>query len=296
MEYKKGYREEVSDDDYYSDREDMTIERVGETLDAYEVLVFNIFEEKVKILQDQNVRRHKSFEDTQKGSPQSSTPERSSNPSTPKGVNSKKNNKESTSNILSKSKSAKKRGPRATKFATKCKSRSQVRYKRRNGIIKAMRDLKVVTDDDTLACFFRHPLDGGTAESVLYATTIDLIKKFKSFGISQKVSNISEPQLQTDDVLQVLTPSKEIKNLKKKKQKGVNNGNYCRLCQVKYDTKLDNDFDFPWFGYQNKKYDYWVHVYCLGFLTNDAESMTEWYCRKHHLIKMPSHKRVVKKI
>ena len=44
------------------------------------------------------------------------------------------------------------------------------------------------------------------------------------------------------------------------------------------------------------KSDYWVHVYCLGFLTNNAESMTEWYCRKHHPIKMPSHKRVVKKI
>ena len=41
-----------------------------------------------------------------------------------------------------------------------------------------MRDLKVVTGDDTLACFFRHPVDGGTEESVLYATTTDN-KKFK---------------------------------------------------------------------------------------------------------------------
>ena len=31
--------------------------------------------------------------------------------------------------------------------------------------------------------------------------TADLIKKFKSFGISQEVSNKSEPQLPTDDVL-----------------------------------------------------------------------------------------------
>ena len=49
-----------------------------------------------------------------------------------------------------------------------------------------MRDLKVVTGDDTLACFFRHPVDGGTEESVLYATTTDN-KKFKLFGISQEV-------------------------------------------------------------------------------------------------------------
>ena len=79
-----------------------------------------------------------------------------------------------------------------------------------------MRDLKVVTDDDTLACFFRHLVDGGTGESVLYATTTVLIKTFKSFGISQEVSIISEPQLPRGDVLQVLTTGKEKKNSKKK--------------------------------------------------------------------------------
>ena len=161
MEFKKRYRAEVSDNDYSSDREDMTIERVGETLHASEVSVFNIFKEKVKILQEQNQRRKKVFK-TEKGSPESSTPERSSNPSTSEGINSKKNNKESTSNTSSKSKSTKKRGPRATKFATKCESRSQLRYKRRNRIIKAMSDLKVVAGNDTLACFFRHLVNRGS--------------------------------------------------------------------------------------------------------------------------------------
>ena len=32
IESKKGYCKEVHDEDYYSNREDMTIERVGETL------------------------------------------------------------------------------------------------------------------------------------------------------------------------------------------------------------------------------------------------------------------------
>ena len=109
-----------------------------------------------------------------------------------------------------------------------------------------MHDCKVVTGDDTLACFFRHPVNEVIEKSALYATTTDLTKNFKSFGISQEVSNISEPQLPTNNVIQVLRPCKETKNLKKKKQKGVNNGNYCHLSQVKYDTKLDNDFDFPW--------------------------------------------------
>ena len=109
-----------------------------------------------------------------------------------------------------------------------------------------MHDCKVVTGDDTLACFFRHPVNEVIEKSALYATTTDLSKNFKSFGISQEVSNISEPQLPTNNVVQVLRPCNETKNLKKKKQKGVNNGNYCHLSQVKYDTKLDNDFDFPW--------------------------------------------------
>ena len=134
MDSKKRHDEEISNKDYYSDREDMSIERVGETLDAYEVSVFNIFEGKVKILQDQNQLRHKRFEDRDKGSPQSSTLERFSNPSAPEGIKAKKNSKESTSNTSSKSKPTKKRGPRATKFAIKCKSRSQSRYKRRNGM------------------------------------------------------------------------------------------------------------------------------------------------------------------
>ena len=67
--------------------------------------------------------------------------------------------------------------PRATKFPTKGKSRNQMRYNRRNGIIKGMCNLKVVAGHDTLACFFRHPKDRGTEESVLYAITTELIKK-----------------------------------------------------------------------------------------------------------------------
>ena len=47
-----------------------------------------------------------------------------------------------------------------------------------------MHDLKVVTGDDTLACFFRHPVDEVIEKSALYATTTDLTKNFKSFGIS----------------------------------------------------------------------------------------------------------------
>lgn len=80
--------------------------------------------------------------------------------------------------------------------------------------------------------------------------TIDLIKNSKSFNISKVVLKMSETQLPTDDVLEVLPPNKERKSSKKGNQKVVNNENYCRLCL--YDTKLDNDFDSPRLGCQNK--------------------------------------------
>ena len=103
--------------DYDTDQEDLNVESVREILDGFEANVFDLNREKVKILQ----HCHKTFENT--------------------------------IDVPAEGSSKAKRGPRGTKFATKCKGRSQVRYKRRNGIIKSMRDLKVVTADDSLTIF-----------------------------------------------------------------------------------------------------------------------------------------------
>ena len=109
------YRNNLSD--YDTDQEDLNVESVGEILDDFETNVFDLNGEKVKILQD----CHKTFENT--------------------------------IDVPAEGFSKAKRGPTGTKFATKCKRRSQARYKRRNGIIKSMRDLKVVTADDSLTIF-----------------------------------------------------------------------------------------------------------------------------------------------
>ena len=121
----KRYRDNLSD--YDTDQDDLKVESVGEILDGFEANVFDSNEEKVKILQD----RHKTFENT------TDTPA------------------EGSSNA--------KRGPRGTKFATKCKASSQARYKRRNRIIKSMTDLKVGTADDFLTIFFKHPVDSNSS-------------------------------------------------------------------------------------------------------------------------------------
>ena len=83
--------------DYDTDQEGLNVESVGEILGGFEANVFHSNEEKIKILQD----RHKTFENT--------------------------------TDIPTERSSKAKRGLRGTKFATKCKARSQTRYKRRNG-------------------------------------------------------------------------------------------------------------------------------------------------------------------
>ena len=46
--------------DYDTDQEDLNVESVGEILDGFEVNIFDLNKDKVKILQD----RHKTFEST----------------------------------------------------------------------------------------------------------------------------------------------------------------------------------------------------------------------------------------
>ena len=64
---------------------------------------------------------------------------------------------------------------RVTKYEKDCKSRCKSRYKRQYEIIKSLQDLKVVTRDDCVACFYRHPVRSNKDESDLYATTTALI-------------------------------------------------------------------------------------------------------------------------
>lgn len=101
MESMKRYCEEVSDEEDYSNIEDMNIE-----------LVLKTSGKKVRVLQDLKQKWHKTFEYREKDSPQSSTPVRSSNPSTTEGVSTQKKGRESTSNTSSKSRFIKKRGPK----------------------------------------------------------------------------------------------------------------------------------------------------------------------------------------
>ena len=182
------YRDNL--DNPHTDQEDLSVENVGEILDGFEANAFDSNVEKVKILQD----HHKTLENT--------------------------------TDVPTEGSSKAKRGPRGTKFATKCKGRSQARYKRRNGIIKSMRDLKVVTTDDSLTIFFKHPVDSNSfTESQMFATTRELIEKyreapFNSTVIESSSSNFFD-EAPSSQGFRMATPTKKSKSTNKKTKKNM---------------------------------------------------------------------------
>ena len=246
---KRSYKDAKNED------QQVSIHDVGEMLSSYDINVFDSNLNTVKIQQDQ-FRCHKTFkqreEDTQ--------------------INNIDQDSNNDDQITAQKISKKKRGPRATKIATKCQARSQARYKRRKGIIKAIRDLKVITGDDSLISFFKHPVDGSTDERMIYGATQELISKFKSFGLEDfSVESTSES----------LFPS-EIGSKEKVCKKEKESQNYCCICNLKCDTKLDNNFDSPWIGCNVKSCNYWVHAFCLGFVVDEPSELPDFFCRKHH--------------
>ena len=171
--------------DYGTDQEDLNKESVMEILHGFEANVFDSNREKVKILQD----RHKTFENT--------------------------------TDVPAEGCSKAKRGPRRTKFLKKCKTRSQVRYKRRNGIIKSSRDLKVVTAHYSLTIFSKDPVDSNSSsESQMFATTRELIQKYRDAPFNSTVIESSTSKFfdeaPSSQELRKIAPTRKSENTNKK--------------------------------------------------------------------------------
>ena len=209
----------VPDEKFSEGEVDFSIETVGDIIDGYQVSVYNEKQEQVKIMQDQTPR-HSSFKEREREKESSAI-------SSPLKKSPKKS-------LSSKQKSTKtKTGPRATKYEKDCTSRCKSRYKRRNKIIKSLRDLKVVTGDDSVVCFYRHPVDGNNDESVLFATTTTLIQAFKTLRLNQSVAleTPDSPIVQdvtSAELLALATRSKSNQKAKRIPKKRINEENYCR--------------------------------------------------------------------
>ena len=124
-------------------REDFTEESAADTLDDFAAIVYDENLKAVRILQDDK-KTHQTFEA-----------------------------------ILNNEERINKRGPHVKGFLKKCKNRSQARYKRRNGILRSIRYLKIVAGDDTVVGILKHPIDGGTEKLMLYSTLKDLVLNSK---------------------------------------------------------------------------------------------------------------------
>ena len=91
-------------------------------------------------------------------------------------------------------------------------------------------------------------MDGTADERTLYATKSELIRQFKSLECGERVvSNILQ-ESPSNESLQLATPSQVSKSNRKTNQKGRNESNmadFCRICDVKYNSKMDRDFESP---------------------------------------------------
>ena len=159
-----------------------------------------------------------------------------------------------------------------------------------------------MTADDSLTIFFKHPVDSNSfTESQMFATTRELIEKyreapFNSTVIESSSSNFFD-EAPSSQELRMATPTNKSKNTNKKPKKiREDERKFCRVCDVKHNSKVDIDYGSPWIGCEVTKCDYWVHVFCLGFTTETPEGLCEWFCKNHLPIKKPNHRRIVKKV
>ena len=49
--------------------------------------------------------------------------------------------------------------------------------------------------------------------------------------------------------------------------------NICQVCDVKHNSKVDINYGSPWIGCKVRKRDYWVHLFCLGFVRENPEGL-----------------------
>ena len=67
------------------------------------------------------------------------------------------------------------------------------------------------------------------------------------------------------------------------------NQNYFRICNVKYDTKLDKDFYCPWIGCNVKPCNYWIHAFVWALLWMNPVSCLIFFAvnitqhKSHHI-------------
>ena len=77
-----------------------------------------------------------------------------------------------------------------------------------------MRDLKLVTADHSLTNFFKHPVDSSSStESSMFATTRELIKKYKDAPFNSTMNESSTSRIfdeaPSKQELRMATPSKK---------------------------------------------------------------------------------------
>lgn len=152
--------------------------------------------------------------------------------------------------------------------------RSKARYNHRTGFRRKMQQYGTSTHDHVAIQFLQSTKNGVEVHS--YGTTPELAAKGDS--IMTNVENNTTPLNTQENSMPVIlnkeaAASTSITPTKRKKPlETTGESNICKMCNISYGTKLDNDYNSVWINCSLKNCHYWVHLKCIGIeLESDIE-------------------------
>ena len=176
--------------------------------------------------------------------------------------------------------------------------RAKSRYNYQTGLRRTMSQYKKTTGDDIVVHFIQSTKDG---KKSTFATKPDLVKKEEKRSIGSQTLTDHTDHTTTDAPSTSTTPTRSYVSPSKSKVNSSTpeNANTCRKCQVRYGTKMDNQYGSMWINCDRKGCSYWAHLKCLGFVCMDEDEeklnkIVKFYCN-NHLGNLPRSKNILKK-
>ena len=159
----------------------------------------------------------------------------------------KKNTKEQT---ILEEKKPRKRGESYEEIPRK---RNSARHKRRNGMLRNMYYMNLVTADNVYL-EFQHEKTG---KVLRYGTSVEYLK--------QKMQSPQQSELPSQSVPTIVVIDNKI----------------CQHCMIS--SGSEEELDSPWMGCTHRGCHYWVHAICQGFeiLSDEAAECINFWCPMH---------------
>ena len=168
-----------------------------------------------------------------------------------------------------------------------------------------MVEYKIVTGDDS---YLELHQSTKSKEVRKYSTSIPLMtKRLAALNISPAVNvmnrTISSEALSSPANTSIATapsPLVSTPSGKRKRETYENGVNTCRKCKVRHGSRTDNQFNSLWTNCNQRRCDYWVHLFCLGVVVQEKDEdkfckLFDYYCPSHNPKHLPRSSTFTKK-